>query len=74
MPPRCWPGWQGEVWRDDLHEDSPLALMIRAGRRDLPASAGLPLRERIASQDVTLERRDVVGELVEAAAVCARGL
>ena len=53
-----------EVWRDDLHERC-ISIDHKDGKRNKAASADIPLGERIASHDVTLERGNVVGELVE---------
>ena len=64
---------EAEFWSDDLHENAALALVIRTGESET-ASADGPLRERTASQDVALEGRDVVGELVEPLPCLLEGL
>jgi hypothetical protein len=43
-----------------------VSIDVQGGRARLMAtSADMPLRERVASEDITLERCNVVGELVE---------
>jgi hypothetical protein len=54
-------------------KNAALALVIRTGESET-ASADGQLRERTASQDVALEGRDVVGELVETLPCLLEGL